>query len=577
MKRFIPVLLAFLIGISCSHKKYDNIPTEFIQIKNDSLVIYSTSPDSVSEIFSSVHFTHYWNGNPNPVPDSLIMEAEKFEQVINRISFDLGWKFPDKNYNVNWYPSPELKTIKSGSSEFDSKKENVTFHVFNSDLPAPSMEPEIELVFKDQLDKIRNKKLKKAFAGYLGTKPGKEQSIPSFFRFEPLPELSEISNPNTSWQQESQLSTVALIYLFSLFQDKGKLFISLTSVSENGQSISPELIDFWNTVKPDLKKNENGKSEGIQIRGFNFTHEGYRIYNGYLSESAKKSLMQLKKSHSNSIALVPFGFMSSESEPTIFWANQTGSENDESIIYSGINAKKIGLQVMIKPQIWLRHGIWCGDIEMQNENDWLKFQNEYKIWILHYAAIAQQYQFEFLSLGVELLKFTKNRPDFFISLISEIRKIYDGQITYSANWYDEADRIHFWDKLDFIGINSYYPLSEKENADEQELRRTSEKLGEHFSDLSVKWNRKIVFTEIGFAKNKSPWIMPHDEKNNSHYSETEQALCCKIISDGWLNQDWCGGLLWWKWASSLEVMEEDRINFFPGQRAQAIVSERFAK
>ncbi len=577
MIRFFSVLVFLFAGLSCFQGKENNYPNEIIQFKSDSLVIYSSNPDSFSQIYSSDHFTHLWWGDLKPASDSLLSEIKNCEIIIRNLSIKLDWKIPDKKIIVNWYPSLELKTMKSGDSEFDSYKENETYHVWNSDLPRPSFAKEIDLIFKEQTDKIKNKKLKNAFLESLSETNKQYLFQTGFFSLDSFPGLSEIINPQSGWANEKILSHSALSDFFSVYHNKSAFYQILITISEDGQNVSDEMKNLWVSRKFNSEKIKAIESKNISIKGFNFTHEGYRIYNGYLSESAKKSLMKLKEIHSDAISLIPFGFMSSESEPNLFWANQSGSENDESIIYAGINAKKIGFQVMLKPQLWLRRGVWCGEIEMKNDADWKKFENEYRIWILHYAAIAQHYNFEFLSLGVELLKFTKQRPEFFTSLISDIRKIYDGQLTYSANWYDEADHIQFWDKLDFIGINSYYPLSEKENAGETELENSAEKLTLHFSDLSEKWNRKIVFTEIGFAKNRYPWIMPHDERNNQDFSETQQALCYKLVSDEWLNRTWCGGFLWWKWSSSLEIMNEDRINFFPGLSAKRVVAESFAK
>ncbi len=42
----------------------------------------------------------------------------------------------------------------------------------------------------------------------------------------------------------------------------------------------------------------------------------------------------------------------------------------------------------------------------------------------------------------------------------ELREVYNGQLTYAANW-DEYKRIPFWEDLDFIGVDAYFPVSEE--------------------------------------------------------------------------------------------------------------------
>ena len=44
------------------------------------------------------------------------------------------------------------------------------------------------------------------------------------------------------------------------------------------------------------------------------------------------------------------------------------------------------------------------------------------------------------------------------ALIVEIRDVYGGPLSYAAN-FDQALEVGFWDALDAIGVNAYYPLS----------------------------------------------------------------------------------------------------------------------
>ena len=54
-------------------------------------------------------------------------------------------------------------------------------------------------------------------------------------------------------------------------------------------------------------------------------------------------------------------------------------------------------------------------------------------------------------------------------LIHDVRQVYDGPVTYAAHWDKEFSRIAFWDALDVIGINAYFPLDAPENATLQQL------------------------------------------------------------------------------------------------------------
>ena len=60
-------------------------------------------------------------------------------------------------------------------------------------------------------------------------------------------------------------------------------------------------------------------------------------------------------------------------------------------------------------------------------------------------------------IGTELTAMTLD-PEPWLRLIDAVEGIYDGPLTFAANWVDGADTISFWDRLDSIGIDAYMPL-----------------------------------------------------------------------------------------------------------------------
>ena len=43
-------------------------------------------------------------------------------------------------------------------------------------------------------------------------------------------------------------------------------------------------------------------------------------------------------------------------------------------------------------------------------------------------------------------------------ITSLVRGKYGAPLTYAANW-DEVEQVQFFDSLDLIGVDAYYPLS----------------------------------------------------------------------------------------------------------------------
>jgi hypothetical protein len=45
-----------------------------------------------------------------------------------------------------------------------------------------------------------------------------------------------------------------------------------------------------------------------------------------------------------------------------------------------------------------------------------------------------------------------------------------GKLTYAANW-DKYDQVSFWDELDFIEIQAYFPLTAQTSPTAEEIKK----------------------------------------------------------------------------------------------------------
>ncbi len=311
------------------------------------------------------------------------------------------------------------------------------------------------------------------------------------------------------------------------------------------------------------------------LRGFNFAHEGYAIYNGYGSRLATAALERLSALHANAVAIIPYSFLRDPQQPALIPILQRpGSENDESIVHSAAMAGKLGMTTVLKPQIWMGGGRWPGDIEMQNEAEWQAFFEYYSDWILHYAMLAEIHEFDLFCIGTELVRTTLAREADWRRLIRRIRKIYKGKLTYAANWGDEFEGIAFWDDLDFIGLNCYYPLSGQRRATDGELRAGFRRILAKVERIARRYERPVLFTEIGFPSVEAPWVQPHDDRRDVPTDDADQARCYRIVFEALQHQSWCGGILWWKYPS--HPHESFQRDFTPMNKpAELVVAEWF--
>jgi len=270
---------------------------------------------------------------------------------------------------------------------------------------------------------------------------------------------------------------------------------------------------------------------------------------------ATHNIDQITDIGTNWISQTPFGWMSGHDSPEVVLSNDRAwwGETDRGIAHTAELAKVSNVKTMLKPHIWLRRSNdkWRSDIEMKNDAEWSKWFESYRSWIIHYAILAEENGIEALCIGTELYQTTKQHPDEWRAIISDIRKVYSGQLTYAANWYKEYEDIAFWDDLDYIGIQAYFPLSKNENPSKSELIKSWKKHKKGLEKISKKFNKKIVFTEIGYKNTidaaKEPWTWPQDMDHNIIVSEETQTNCYSALFESFWREDWFDGLFIWKW------------------------------
>jgi arabinogalactan endo-1,4-beta-galactosidase len=310
-------------------------------------------------------------------------------------------------------------------------------------------------------------------------------------------------------------------------------------------------------------------------KGFCHAHEGYRIHNGYLSKKSDEALAKLAELGTNAVSITPFTYMPDPRRPSVFpFSNQAGAENDESVIHATHTAHTLGMAVMLKPHIWAGHS-WPGEIEMQNAADWERFFENYYRWILHYALLAEMTGTEILCVGVEMAKATVGHEAEWASIIDKLRGVYSGALTYAANWGQEFETVSFWDRFDFAGINSYYPLSDLEAPTDDDLKAGAEAMAERIETVYRRYHKPVVVTEIGFTSTSSPWRNPHEFARGKPVNLEHQASCYEAVFEALFNRKWCAGIYWWKWPSFLEFGGPGNPGFTPNNKPAEKIVEKW--
>ena len=227
--------------------------------------------------------------------------------------------------------------------------------------------------------------------------------------------------------------------------------------------------------------------------------------------------------------------------------------------------KQKGIKTMMKPQIWVWRGEFTGFIKMNSEEEWLQLEETYTNFIMQYAKVAEETHTELLCIGTELENFVAHRPYFWNNLIAKIRAVYKGKLTYAANW-NEYTKTPFWDQLDYIGIDAYFPLSDVQTPSLADCKAGWQKHKSEIKTYSEKFNKPILFTEFGYRSvdytAKSPWVsdVEMDEVNMEAQLNATHALF-----DEFWDEDWFAGGFIWKWFHNHDKAGGDNDNQFTPQ------------
>lgn len=317
-----------------------------------------------------------------------------------------------------------------------------------------------------------------------------------------------------------------------------------------------------------------GKINSIPyFKGFSFAHSN-GVSSGYMSKQSKESLKTLHELGTNAVSLTPFGYAKNETESTVYFVlDNTWDETLGSLFKANDDAQLLGMHVMMKPHIWLGNGKWCGEITITDSGELKKWENAYCQFITYHGLIAELAGMQSLCVAVELPHIVQH-TDMWRRIIRCARGAFSGQLTYGANWMDEYDGITFWNDLDFIGIQNYFPLSKSKEEPSAEMYSRAKELSVTLSEFSKKWNRPIVFTEAGFPSIEYGLMSPHREDFSQNRSEDSQALGYSILFEEFSQQPWFKGFFWWKWESgNSSRRSSDKSFHIRGKKAESVVKK----
>jgi len=321
-----------------------------------------------------------------------------------------------------------------------------------------------------------------------------------------------------------------------------------------------------------------------QIRGVTLApiEDGMLGPVGYGSARCEIAVEEIAALGATWISITPFGRMddlrSIEIEPDF---EIPIARNEELIRETAAMAKAAGVRVAIVPHVYVMSGEWRGEIDPGPPEAWAAWFASYRGFALGFAALAEEVGAELFSIGVEFKSSTNRYEDEWRELIDAVRRVYTGDLTYSANW-DEVEEVPFWDALDAIGVNAFWPLAERPGDGYEAMRGAARRVADGLEGLSLYYDRPVVFTEMGVKSATdsalAPWEWP-EHCGEMRYDEAYQADAYDAVLGELAGRPWFAGLFIWKYFSDpYDETQEPRAGFSPrGKLAEEALARWYGR
>lgn len=215
-------------------------------------------------------------------------------------------------------------------------------------------------------------------------------------------------------------------------------------------------------------------------------------------------------------------------------------------------AHAAGLRVMLKPFVDSDDGVWRGDLRPADLGAWFA---GYASMTHHFADLATQADADLLCLGTDLGFSEAAQADDWRRLIAGVRERFSGPLTYAASHAPSAGLggyadVPFWDDLDFIGINAYFPLADRLISHAQLADAWNVWLEEIETwRMSQELDRPVIFTELGYRSAATAAVQPRaDGPVKPHEVDPDlQANLYTAFFGLPYRLESLEGVFWWRW------------------------------
>lgn len=293
------------------------------------------------------------------------------------------------------------------------------------------------------------------------------------------------------------------------------------------------------------------------------------VRKGILSskEAAASLDLLVENTNANLIILVPNGVQDTPQSEHIDFTSEVTMPQEELEEFIKIAHSK-GLRTALKPTVNCRNGTWRAHINFFDEDvpcepKWSNWFKAYTDFQLHFAETAEKCGCEMFIAGCEMVQ-SERRENEWRKLISDIRTVYSGLVSYNTDKYQEHN-VKWWDAVDVISSSGYYPVNDWKN----QLDR--------IEPVVKKFNKPFFFAECGCMSTAGSKYVPNDWSVKGDYDPEGQAEWYKAMFDACSERDWVQGFSIWDWSWKQCTCQVNKGYEIHGKPAEAVIAEFYGK
>lgn len=253
---------------------------------------------------------------------------------------------------------------------------------------------------------------------------------------------------------------------------------------------------------------------------------------------------------------------------------------DETLRATIADAQAQGMTVALFPGLICNGcpGQWRGNLQPSDPDE---FFANYRNFIMKYAVIAAETGVRLFSVGTEMKSLEGSAyTQKWYEIIASVRGVFSGSMSYTVNW-DSLTRPQFWDRLDYVGVSAFMPLTGVEHPTVGDFKagwRSSPVWGGErwFDDLKAlhqRTGKPILFGEAGYISSTYNGLRPYDDANVHDPDQDAQANAYQALLETFEPEPWWAGVLWWHWM----VTDSPTDRTPRGKKAETLLTRWYAE